>query len=148
MFHDDRKCAVWVEQRSFEDADFSSGKIKMNPLSTTKSVMTWLYIYPANESASAWQKIAYKCVGCTIIGIMSFGSASHLAFILQFWSTDLEESLFVFMGFISYSGTVYTKLIEFRLQHQMHGIFETLSTIYDASKCCFLLFWKFIWNNL
>lgn len=96
--------------------------------------MTWLYICRANQSANVWRKIAYKCVGGTLIVIMSFGAAVHLAFILKFWSTNLEESLFVFMGFISYCGTIYTKLIEFRLQHRMHGIFERLSTIYDASK--------------
>lgn len=106
----------------------------MNLLSTTKSAMTWLCIYPANKSENGWKKIAHKFVGGTLFVISCVGVAAHLAFIWKFWRTDLEGSLFAFMSFIANCGTVYTKLIAFPLQHRMYSIFEKLSEIYDASK--------------
>lgn len=107
----------------------------MNLLSTTKSAMTWLCVYPANHSTSVWRKMAYKFFGGTLFVISFVGVAAHLAFILKFWSTDLEGSLFAFMSFIGNCGTVYTKLIAFPLQRRMHGIFVKLAEICDASMC-------------
>ena len=96
--------------------------------------MTWLHICPANKSESLHRKIAYKIVGCSFFVISFVGVLAHLAFILKFWSTDLEGSLFAFMSFIVQCGTVYTKLIESFLQNQMNDIFVKLDVIYNASK--------------
>lgn len=41
----------------------------MEPLPTTKWVMTWLCMYPANDSSSTRNKILFKVVGVTIFGI-------------------------------------------------------------------------------
>lgn len=107
----------------------------MNLLPTIKSGMKWLCIYPANKSESVRQKIAYKIVGGTVVVINCAGTASHFAFMLKFWSTDLEGSLTAFMGLVANIGTIYTKLIAFLLQHRMHRIFVKLAKIFDASMC-------------
>lgn len=107
----------------------------MNLLSSIKSAMKWQCIYPAHQSASVWRKIAYKIVGGTLFVISFAAAAVHLAFMLEFWSTNLEGSLTAFMGFIANSGTVYIKLIAFPLQHQMRRIFVKLAHIYVASMC-------------
>lgn len=107
----------------------------MVPLATTKLVMTWLCMHPANESLSTHKKTANNPVlGLTMFAINLFSVAACSIFIWKFATTDLIATLFAFNGVATFGASLYTIPITFLSRYQAYDIFEELSEIYDASK--------------
>ena len=109
----------------------------MEPLATTKWVMTWMSFYPASETSNTQQKIMYKASGLAIFIIDMFSVIFYSAFIWKFAATDLEASLFAFTGDCAVCASLYTIPIAYFYRYRARRIFEQLIAIYDLSKHTF-----------
>ena len=104
----------------------------MEPLPTTKLVMTWLCMHSANESSNVQKK--NLILGLIMFAINLFSVIACLVFIWKFATTDLVATLFAFNGVATFGASLYTIPISFFLRHQATKIFKKLSAIYDTSK--------------
>ena len=105
----------------------------MQPLATTKRIMTWLCMCPSDESTSRQKRvyIAYSSA-VLIINLISFSAS--LAYCIQFFYTDFEGAAFAFMVDIAGVGLIYSMIIAILMRQQILNIFTCLSTIYNSSK--------------
>lgn len=104
-------------------------------LETTKQVMTWLCMYPADDSLSPYQKTLYGASGLLVFLINSTYAAAHLAYIWKHFLTDLEGSLLALMILTAFGSVAYISIIAFSKRHKIAEIFLNLRSIYDACKC-------------
>lgn len=111
--------------------------IKMEPLKTTKWVLTWLCVCPATESTSKFKRMAY--VLFTIADYVAHFSAlfSHVAYLWKYSSTDLEGTIFAFMGVVTFVGLIYIMASLSLQRKQITDIFRNLSKIYEFRKWSF-----------
>lgn len=107
----------------------------MEPLAATKLVMTWMCMLPAKEPSSMTKKTANNFVVCVIMfAIDLFSVVACSVFIWRFASSDLNATIFAFLGAVTFSSSLYAIPIAFILRHQALSIFNQLSAIYETSK--------------
>lgn len=106
----------------------------MEPLPTTKWMLTWMCMCPASEETSVRKKIAYKLCALTIFSVNLFDVIVLSAYIWKYAMTDFIGSLFTFIGVAAFTSSLYSMPIAYYLRHRAHGIFVRLAMIYDASK--------------
>lgn len=109
---------------------------KMEPLATNRQVLIWLYMCPADESASRWQKIAHTISAMfALLGLICVFIACT-AFIWKYVSIDVGRCIFAIMFLAAESTATYMALVGMVSMRQKIGrIFDDLSTIYKDSKC-------------
>lgn len=106
----------------------------MEPLTTTKLLLTWICMCSANESTSVKNKIAYIGTASIIFALNLFCLVSNTIFFIEFVATDLNGALFAFMTIYGNFAMLYTLTNAFRLRYKINGIFESLFVICDESK--------------
>lgn len=106
----------------------------MQPLATTRQVMTWLSICPADESTNSWQKRAYKAHTWAVLIINFTAVSAGLTFCMEFFQTDFDSSTFAFMAAAGECGAIYFWIVAFQMRRQIDEIFKKLSTIYNDSE--------------
>lgn len=106
----------------------------MDPLLSNKWALTWLCVYPTAKTTSNWKIWAHRVFTVTVLFGLLCGTASHLAYFMKFKSTDLEGSLFGFMGFASFFALDYVMLFVYSQRNQVISIFEELAVICDGCK--------------
>lgn len=105
-------------------------------LETVKFVLTWLRLYPAaaNEPMSKWKKLArIAFLPLILFSILSLALACF-AFIHKFFSTNLDDCLFTFLGTIVSMATLYTMIVAFRSRREITLVIDQLLIIYDERK--------------
>lgn len=107
---------------------------KMEPLKTTKWLLTWLCMCPTNESSSLKMKFAYVGFTSTIFVINLLSMVSNMIFFMKFVSTDFKAALFAFMTLYGHFAMCYTLINAFRKQCKVNKLFEKLSEICRESK--------------
>lgn len=109
----------------------------MQPLKTAQRVLTWLCVYPADESASKWMKLAYLiCYLSVLLG--NFGNlTAGAAYFVKYLSIDLEKALYAFsqMGALLTSAYIIVTLL--LLRHRIVVVFDGLAKIYAECKYIF-----------
>lgn len=113
----------------------------MEPLTTTKFLLTWLCMCSASESTRKREKIAYIGAALIIFVLNLFCLVSNMIYFVQFVTTDLKGALFAFMTIYGNFAMLYTLTNAFQLQHKINALFETLFVICCESKYCL-----FQWN--
>lgn len=103
----------------------------MQPLATTKLVMTWLSMHPVDESATPKQKWFYIAHTSAVLIVNVVDLVSSLAYCLKFISTDFDSAVFAFT--IAEFGAIYFMIAAILMRHQIEGIFTNLTTIYKNS---------------
>lgn len=106
----------------------------MEPLITSRKCLVWLYVYPADESSSKWQKLAHATFATYIIVALIGVVAACYAFSWKFASIDLGKSVYAFMLVFDQFTAIYAVLAGFLLRHKFGKIFDNLTTIYQARK--------------
>lgn len=104
----------------------------MQPLATTRRMMTWLSMCSAKESSSARQKIAF--VAYTLIGFVA-----SIAFCWKYFTIDFNGATFAFLIAIGEFGVIYFMFVAILMCYQIESIFTSLSTIYKSSEFNLLL---------
>lgn len=111
----------------------------MEPLPTTRQCLIWLRLCPADELTCRRQKIAHIVFSMIILIGLIFNIAASLVYCWKFVSIDLGRSIFAFMIVTGQFAIIYMVLVGVILmRHKIGTIFDTLSTIYETSKCSFL----------
>lgn len=106
----------------------------MEPMKTTKSLLTWLCMCSADKSTSVKQRILYILVASTIFALNLFCLVSNMVFFIKFVSTDSKGALFAFMSIFGNIAMLYTLMNAFHLRYKTNRIFGTLSVICCESK--------------
>lgn len=106
----------------------------MEPLKTSRRLLTWLYVVPVEKSSSNWKKWACLMVGVgAYVATMSF-LASSMAFFMKFVSIDLEQSLYALFQIGGFSNSAYVITLAYFSHRKIVAIFDNLSAIYNARK--------------
>lgn len=106
----------------------------MQPLSTTRQMMTWLGMCPADESATLRQNLSHIAHTSAILTTSSICFIASLAYCFKFISIDFDGAVFGFMAAIAEFGLIYVLTTAIGMRHQIGGVFTSLSTIYKSSK--------------
>lgn len=106
----------------------------MEPMATSRKVLTWIYLYPVNGNTSSANKTAYKWFLLSIFAFLSSGLAFSIACLFKYWSIDLEKSLYSPIQIGPTLSTVYSLFIAFLLRNRILTMFHNLSKIYEKSK--------------
>lgn len=107
---------------------------RIAPLQTTRCVLTWLYLYPADQNTNKWKKLAYIIVSLIVFIVNVCGLAASVAFFMKFVSTDLEESIYALFQITGILPQIASMLVAFALRQKIFVIFEKLTTIYIECK--------------
>lgn len=118
----------------------------MKPLVTNYLVFKWLCICPPEEPNDWRKKLAYFLSMLIISFINITFVISSAFFIRKVLSVDLEDTLFAFAQFASFSGITYLIIAAVALRHSITGLFGSLSRIYDESRTIFSQFF-FVYFN-
>lgn len=120
----------------------------MQPLVTTRLVLTWLWMYSDTKDSNKWKKLFQFTSGqfCLISQILSF--AGTTAFVIKFASTDLEKSLFAFMFVSGHFNAVFSITQAMLSRSKITVLFYRLSNIYRSSKLTFNKDVNFVLNIL
>lgn len=111
-------------------------KTKENePLVTNRRCLTWLCVYPPDESTSRWERIFHNIFFATTLAVQIGTVAAYLVFSWKFASIHASQSVLAFMGAVMSFNVAYMALVgRLLLGHKIRSIFDHLSTIYKASK--------------
>lgn len=88
----------------------------------------------AEDSTSKRQIAAYFIFGCIIFGSQLFAVATSLAYFIKFLSIDMEQSLYTTFQITACASSAYVFLLACLSRHQIRSLFESLTTICNASK--------------
>lgn len=102
----------------------------MKPLVTGQKVLTWLCVWPTNETTSKHQKIAYKSFTLAVIIILSTTISASATFFVTNFQISLEEALYSLFVIIVESTTLYLLIVAILNWKKVVTIFEKLSEIY------------------
>lgn len=114
--------------------NFLEFEIAMEPLVTTRLVLTWLWMYSEKKNSSKWKNIVQLTCGqfCLISQLLSF--AGTTAFVIKFASVDLEKSLLTFMFVSGHFNAVFSITQAMISRNKITQLFDRLSNIYRTSK--------------
>lgn len=106
----------------------------MEPLVTTRLVLTWLWMYSDKKNSDKWKNLVQFTSGqfCLISQLLSF--AGTTAFVIKFASVDLEKSLFAFMFVSGHFNAVFSISQAMLSRNKITQLFNRLSSIYRTSK--------------
>lgn len=107
--------------------------MRIKPFKTNRLILTWLSMYPADETARKWKKIAHIITTLIILIITFCMISSSVAFFVRFVSVDLEEALYSLGQIIGYSMVLYMFIVGIFLRHKINAIILRLTDIYK--KC-------------
>lgn len=106
----------------------------MEPLYTTKQVLIWLCLHPANGSSiSKWTRIGRRMLPLLLLVLILCAITVSLSFIIKFQSTNVEATLFTFIVLMVYVGLLYIMVIAFHSRSCIVALLEQLTKIYDTS---------------
>lgn len=111
----------------------------MQPLATTRRMMTWLSMCSAKESSSARQKIAFVAYTLTFLCLNLIGFVASIAFCWKYFTIDFNGATFAFLIAIGEFGVIYFMFVAILMCYQIESIFTSLSTIYKSSEFNLLL---------
>ena len=124
------------KQQIFHNFIFASEKLKkMRPFVKIHRFLIWLCMYPTDKSFNVWQKVA--CISFTvvvfIINLCCFATCS--AYILKYYSIDVNGSILAFTTVVCEIGIAYVMIVTILMRQKMVKNFENLSQIYTDCKC-------------
>lgn len=106
----------------------------MRPLVTNRRVLTWLCVCSADEYTTIKPKMLYVSITIIVFVAILSAFAGTLAFVLKFFSVDLEASLLGFLPNVAYASGVYGMIVSFIIRKKINAIFDELMLIYNKSK--------------
>lgn len=103
----------------------------MRPLEASQRVLTWLCVYPADESTSRWEKVTYVA-GYTSVLLGNIGNlAASALYFVGYLQIDLEKSLYAVAQMAALASGVYIMGIALLLRHRIVIVFDGLVKIYE-----------------
>lgn len=103
----------------------------MRPLEASQRVLTWLCVYPTDESTSRWEKVAYLAsYSSVLLGIIGNLAASALYFV-EYLQIDSEKSFYAVSQMAALACVVYIMGIALLLRHRIVIVFDGLAKIYE-----------------
>lgn len=106
----------------------------MEPLATSRRVMTWLCMYPADVNTSKMTRILYAVCTFTSGTLIFLSFVASVAFIVRYLSVDLEGCLYAVFQVASQIAVLNAMIVAVFNQNRIAMIFTKLSHIYAASE--------------
>lgn len=76
----------------------------------------------------------YNIICLIVLTAYICGFIIQSAYIFTLGSTDIEGTVFAFLGVVGFASAVYAIITFYLLRYEIGAIFKQLSNIYDASK--------------
>lgn len=107
----------------------------MQPLATTRRMMTWLSMCTADGLSNASRKMA--CVAFTLaISILNvMGLIASLVFSVKFFFIYFDGAVLAMMSIFGVIGAIYFLISAILMRQQIDNIFTSLSVIYNTREC-------------
>lgn len=106
----------------------------MRALATTQQLMTWLSMYPVDESTTRRQKRIYIGYTWTISIVNVSAFCASFGYGLKKITIDFDGAVFGFMTAIAGFGIIYFMIAAMLMRERIGEIFTSLSDIYKRSK--------------
>lgn len=106
----------------------------MQPLASTRQMMTWLSMCPADETTTLRQRTGYIAYTLAIAFVIVTGFVTSLVYCFEYGSIDFDGAAFAFQIAIGEFGLIYFMIDAIQMRQQVGNIFASLSTIYKSSK--------------
>lgn len=106
----------------------------MQPLASTRQMMTWLSMCPADESATLRQRTGYIAYTLFVSFMIVTGFVTSVIYCFEFVSVDFDGAAFAFQIAIGEFGLIYFLIDAIEMRQQVGHIFTSLSTIYKSSE--------------
>ncbi|XP_055310916.1 putative odorant receptor 69a [Sitodiplosis mosellana] len=106
----------------------------MEPLATSKRVLTWLCLLPAKKNTTKWERGSYVALLLALIVSDVTVALSSFLYILNFKSHDLQDisiALFQFLATIPVANTI---IVAFIHRHKIPAVLDKLSKFYGKYK--------------
>lgn len=100
---------------------------------TSQKMLTWICVYPADETVSKFKRATYAFAYAFILISNLCVLASSVAFFLKYVSVDLEQSLYAVFQITAYGSMTYLIIVSFLLRSKIPLVFDDLAKIYEAS---------------
>lgn len=110
----------------------------MKPLATNKRVLTWLNVYPLEETASKREKFLYNALSVIILSLELATIVGSVLFILKYWSVNLEDAFFAFFQIDLMINFFYLTAVAYIQRQKISDLFKTLTEICNARNNRFL----------
>lgn len=109
-------------------------RLKMKVLVTNRRALTWICMIPPEPGTPVNGILLQVLFTIVTMAFVLCVLAASVVFFLNNIAIDYALSLFVLLQICAFMSAAYMALSGFALRQQMHGVFETLQAIYDASK--------------
>lgn len=106
----------------------------MQPLATTRLMMTWFSMYSDDESTTLRQNLLHTAYTLFVFILNVICTVASLAYCFKFFAIDLDGSIFALMLAIAEIGTIYFMFVATQMHLQIGNVFARLSTIYKSRK--------------
>lgn len=106
----------------------------VDPLPINRRVLIWLYMLAPIKNTNRWKKSISICSSLAVCTTLVGCVTSSIAFVHQFISIDLKESLYAMFPIIACSGVIYVHIVAILSRKHILELFEQLSQIYRKSK--------------
>ena len=118
-----------------QNTDFLEYGFKMEPLASIEQILVWLNMFPYgdDDSSSKWSRMVRISFPLVIFIISLFAVIAFGTFIVTNITSNLEECLFTFMGFMMSICATYAIVVAYFSRNQVPSIFEDLATICNDS---------------
>lgn len=103
----------------------------MQPLPTVTRILTWLCVYPLDDTATRGTKLA--CIGFSsfVFGMILCQIPASVAFAVKFLAIDLELFLYAVYQVIAWLPLVYMFIVAITFRHKITALIVSLTQIYD-----------------
>lgn len=106
----------------------------MQPLATSKRMMTWISMCPPDESTNAQRKLAYTANTVTIAIFMAATFVSSVVFFSKFLLVDFDGAVYALLFAMGEFGVLYILTVALSMRHQIDNIYTSLACIYNSRK--------------
>lgn len=105
----------------------------IEPLKTSRQVLIWLSVCPADANTTKKMKLAHLAFSMAWVAITICGFLASFGFFINSVSTNLEESLYALFQVFANLVMQNTIIVTFVMRHKIAEFFQQLSQIYNKS---------------
>lgn len=106
----------------------------MRPLQENYKIFVLLNICPPANSISHWKKLFHILVSISCLSILFIGMLASLAFILKYFSDDLESAICACDQIVGGMTVFYPLIIAHIKRDDFKEIFDSFQAFYNTSK--------------
>lgn len=106
----------------------------MKPLAGIQMVLSWISVYPVKEETAKWKRFIFKAFPLVLIVGNLTGLASSSVYFFEFFSFDLESSLYALFQIAGQLNMTNAIVATFAVRHRIPPMFKSLENISNSGE--------------